>query len=104
MCVRNEVMPVRKQVLHLRNEVHHLRKDVLHLHKEVLPVRNEVLPVRKEVLGLGHGQEGLRTAPCHEAQHSTLGGAQCKAGPGGSETLRLPWTMERATFRPWGYQ
>ena len=72
--------------------------------RPLLPVRNEVLPVRKEVLGLGLGKGELRTAPCHETEHSTLGVAQSKAGPGRSEASRRPYTMERTTFRPRGYQ
>ena len=60
--VCNEVLPVRNEVLPVRNEV--------------LPVRNEVLPMRNEVLGLGLGKSELRTAPCHETQHSTLGVAR----------------------------
>ena len=102
--VRKEVLPVRKERLPVRKEVLPGRKEVLTECKEVLPVPKEVLPVRKEVLGLGLGKRGLRTAPCHDTQHSTLGVAQSKARPRRSETSRRPWTMERATSRPRGYQ
>ena len=81
-------------------------KEVLPVSKEVLPVRKDVLPLRKEVLGLGLGlgKRELRMAPCHETPHSTLGVAQSKVGPGRSETSQPPGAMERATFRPRGYQ
>ena len=83
------------------------RKEVLPVRKEVLPVRKEVLPVRKEVLSECKemlGKSELRTAPSHETEHSTLGVAQSKAGAGTSETSRPPSAVERATFRPRGYQ
>ena len=82
--VGKDVLPMHKEMLPVRKEVLPMRKEVLPMRKKMLPVRKEVLPVRKEVLGLGLGKEGLRTAPCHETQHSTLGVAQSKAGPGGT--------------------
>ena len=104
--VRNEVLPVRNEVLPVRKEVLPVRNEVLPTRKEVVPVRKEVLPVRKQVLrlGLGLGKGDLRTAPSHELQHSTLGVAHNKAGSGRSETSRPPWAVERATYRPRGYQ